>query len=316
MNSMNELSETLRSERLSQGLSLRAVSEQALVSVEMLELLERGEYRQIGTSLLIRNFIRAYCSVLGIDPDPLLEKYAAEIHACDVQDRGIQKHRNVVKALQRKRRIGVLPVLFLLIATAGGIYGGTWLWKRYERQSLEQNVHTGVYVQQELPSDLPESQKEVEGNPSTVPGVTAPKVESKSQVIPDDGRRVSGTEPAPAAQRAAEEISVNKPSVVAASPSEVLPEETPVAAAHENGKQHRFAVEAHQETWVRVAVDGKNAQDVLLRPGDKREWEADERVQVVIGNAGGVRMMWDGEPLGFSAKPGTVLRFKLPGDNR
>ena len=318
MTSMQELSEYLKSERERQGLSLHALSERAHVSVSMLRHLEEGEYDSIGTSLLIRNFVRAYCSVLAIDPEPLIEKYAPDIHACDGQDRGIQRYRSVVKALKTKRRIGILPVLFLLIVTAGGVYGGTWLWKRYERQSAQQSI-TGVFSQQELPSDLPEKEAKPQ-EPDAKIG--KPPVQEKGPVrhVPTESQSGQATERLMHQGKPAEGV-VAKPAAVGESPSEVLPDEKPSGQVGEAGKKQVFSVEAEQKTWIQVKVDNKAPQEALLQPGEKREWEAEESMQVVVGNAGGVRMMWNGTALNVQGKPGSVLRFRLPeqgtsGDNR
>ena len=59
-------------------------------------------------------------------------------------------------------------------------------------------------------------------------------------------------------------------------------------------------------------MDDKNAQNAMLEPGDKRQWEAEKTMKIVVGNAGGIRMTWDGRPVEIPAKAGSVLRFSLP----
>lgn len=318
MTSMLELSAYLKSERERQGLSLQALSEQAHVSVSMLRHLEEGEYDLIGTSLLIRNFVRAYCTVLGMDPEPLIEKHAPDIHACDGQDRGIQRYRTVVKALKTKRRIGILPVLFLLIVTAGGVYGGTWLWKRYEQQAAQQSI-SGVYTQQELPADLPE--KDVKTLDPAVE-ISKPSVHEKEAMREVPVESQSGQAPErPAHQAKPVEGLAAKPAAIGESPSEVLPEEKTSGQVGVAEKKQVFSVDAEQKTWIQVKIDNKAAQEALLQPGEKREWEAEESIQVVVGNAGGVRMKWNGSALNIPGRPGSVLRFRLPeqgasGENR
>jgi hypothetical protein len=50
----------------------------------------------------------------------------------------------------------------------------------------------------------------------------------------------------------------------------------------------------------------------MLRPGDRREWSADRDLQVVVGNAGGIHMKWNGRQIEAPRDPGRVLRFRLP----
>ncbi len=35
-------------------------------------------------------------------------------------------------------------------------------------------------------------------------------------------------------------------------------------------------------------------------------------MKIIVGNAGGIHMQWDGRPIEVPAKPGSVLRFSLP----
>ena len=62
---MQELAEFLKSERLTQGLTLPEMSERLRVSVSMLQALEEGNFERIGTALLIRSFIRSLLPVPG-----------------------------------------------------------------------------------------------------------------------------------------------------------------------------------------------------------------------------------------------------------
>jgi hypothetical protein len=77
-------------------------------------------------------------------------------------------------------------------------------------------------------------------------------------------------------------------------------------------KRHLFEIEAHQPAWVQVEIDGKNVYSVLMRPGEKREWEAEQNMRIVVGNAGGVSIKWDGINLAPVGKLGQPVRFHLP----
>jgi hypothetical protein len=75
---------------------------------------------------------------------------------------------------------------------------------------------------------------------------------------------------------------------------------------------HIFEIEAVEKCWIKVRVDNTRVDEVLLRPGAKREWEAAESIQVSLGNAGGVCMKWDGKLLAPVGKSGQVIHFLLP----
>lgn len=274
---MQELAELLKSERLKQGLTLPAMSERLRVSVSMLQALEEGNYERIGTSLLIRSFVRSYCRVVGLDCEALLEKYEAEIRAYDLQEQGIQRYGRWSRGLRRKARLGVFTIVLFGIVVVALIYGGAWFWKFRLHSNAPQSLTTSGYPQQDLPSDLSDK--------------TAPAPARESAAGADKGVR-------------------SAPTVRA---TDILPEspEKPAAAAPSMEK-HQFGVEATQKTWVQVTMDDKSTQNAMLEPGEMREWEAEKSVKIVIGNAGGVRMKWDGRPVEIPAKPGSVIRFSLP----
>jgi cytoskeleton protein RodZ len=75
---------------------------------------------------------------------------------------------------------------------------------------------------------------------------------------------------------------------------------------------HRLEIKAAQPCWVQVRTDNKKTENVLLHPGENRAWVADQEVEVVLGNAGGVEMQWDYKPVTLGGRPGQVLRLKLP----
>jgi cytoskeleton protein RodZ len=308
---MKELADYLKSERLSRGLTLREMSERVRVSVSMLQTLEEGNYEKIGTDLLIRSFIRNYCTALGIDSEPLLEKYASEIRAYDQQDESIQRYGRWSKAIRKKSRIGIFSVLLVGIAVLGAVYGGVWFWKSKEYSDTSQSLRKSGYSQQDLPSDLPDKSGQ------------AIESSTKSDVLPeaDRGVRSSSETSGYKAERTQTGAATAKPQETAPAglpamgprPGDILPKSAEKSAnAAQVGSKHQFSVEASQKTWIQVTTDDKNTQNAMLEPGDKREWEAGNTMKIVVGNAGGIRMKWDGRPVEVPAKSGSVLRFSLP----
>jgi cytoskeletal protein RodZ len=326
---MKELAEYLKSERTRRGLTLGDISQKARISVDMLEVLEQGDCERIGTALLIRGFIRSYCDALGVDSDPLLEQYSAKILACDQQEESIKRYRKWSKPIQGSRRLGFLALLVLCGSMVGALYGGIWIYNNKIRMA-EYTGATMVYPQQEFPPDLP---KEARSQPERVKMAAKREVKPEAVVAP----AVPVTPPASVAAKAAspDVAPVKEPRVLDAQPpagnSRELPEDP---SAPQNGNRsvvlagdadhddslkappkplvHRFEAEAEQKTWIQVKTDDNKTYSVMMQPGDKQEWETKEGMHVVVGNAGGVRMKWDGDPIGTDGKPGQVLRFRLP----
>jgi len=76
--------------------------------------------------------------------------------------------------------------------------------------------------------------------------------------------------------------------------------------------RHKLVISATELSWVQVIVDGSKTKESLMKPGESLNFEADNTMSVVIGNAGGVSMKFDGKELP-AGKHAEVLRFALPG---
>ncbi|HFE67522.1 MAG TPA: helix-turn-helix domain-containing protein, partial [Chloroflexi bacterium] len=72
---MDELGHILREARETKGLTLAEVQEETRISPRYLEALESGEYDLLPTQTHVRGFLRNYARFLGLDPEPLLERY-------------------------------------------------------------------------------------------------------------------------------------------------------------------------------------------------------------------------------------------------
>jgi cytoskeletal protein RodZ len=66
--------------------------------------------------------------------------------------------------------------------------------------------------------------------------------------------------------------------------------------------------------WVRVTIDNKEIQEVLLAAGDTIAWRAKDEVNMVIGNAGGVHLEMDGEDLGILGPEGRAVTVTITPD--
>ena len=68
-------------------------------------------------------------------------------------------------------------------------------------------------------------------------------------------------------------------------------------------------LEAKEESWVSASADGKSVFVGLLKPGETKKIDAEDRVALRTGNAGGVQVSLNGkalDPLGPSGHPRSV----------
>jgi cytoskeleton protein RodZ len=72
---MDELGHILREARENKGLTLAQVQSEIRINPKFLDALETGEYHRLPTPVHVRGFLRNYARFLGLDPQPLLDRY-------------------------------------------------------------------------------------------------------------------------------------------------------------------------------------------------------------------------------------------------
>lgn len=72
---MDEFGHILREARETKGFALTEVQKEIRINARFLEALERGEYDVLPTPVHVRGFLRNYARFLGLDPEPLVDRY-------------------------------------------------------------------------------------------------------------------------------------------------------------------------------------------------------------------------------------------------
>lgn len=75
---------------------------------------------------------------------------------------------------------------------------------------------------------------------------------------------------------------------------------------------HRLLVSAHEKAWVQITFSNGKSDEMLMRPGDTKNWEFSETAVLRMGNAGGIRIQIDEGELLVPGAKGQVLSMTLP----
>lgn len=89
----------------------------------------------------------------------------------------------------------------------------------------------------------------------------------------------------------------------------VLPATT---SGNNSPEKQVLIIDAIEKTWIKITIDGEEPLEYLLRPRDHVELEADSRFNMLIGNAGGLKMRLNGEPVEIAGNSGEVVSLELP----
>lgn len=272
--SLETLGQRLRSGRENKGRTLQDIAAVTRVPLHVLEALEAGDFSRMPAPIFVRGFIQAYAREVGLDKGELLEEYRA------LQPPVTQEIAVPITARGFEKRGGVAWVLFqvllgflLLAALAGAGY--------YYYYFLESRQPT---TQPSL-ATAPPSRPEVRPEPAPAPPPTPPAPLEEEEAL------------------AAVEAPVVEPLVLAEEEPEAGPAPRP---------GHELKAVFHQKTWIRIVIDGERVEDYLFEPGMSRTWRAEEGFRLRVGNAGGLRLFFDGEALPSLGIPGQVVDLKLP----
>lgn len=73
-----------------------------------------------------------------------------------------------------------------------------------------------------------------------------------------------------------------------------------------------LTIDAIEKTWIKINMDGEEQLEYLLSPKDHVELEAGKYYHMLIGNAAGLKMKLNGEPVNVPGNSGDVVTLELP----
>jgi hypothetical protein len=71
-------------------------------------------------------------------------------------------------------------------------------------------------------------------------------------------------------------------------------------------------VTALEDTWLKVIIDEKDSTEYSLKAGDQITLKASTGYNLLIGNAGGLRLMLNNQPISIPGESGQVVNIHLP----
>ncbi|MDQ7786400.1 MAG: DUF4115 domain-containing protein [Thermodesulfovibrionales bacterium] len=75
---------------------------------------------------------------------------------------------------------------------------------------------------------------------------------------------------------------------------------------------HLLEIHANDTTWLFVMIDQTETRELLMQPGETLQLQAIKGFSLKIGNAGGIRLVFDGKEIGQLGEKGAVINIDLP----
>jgi cytoskeleton protein RodZ len=265
------LGQDLKAARLGKQIALEQVAADTHISLRHFQSLEEGRYRDLPGGMYNRAFLRSYCVYLGFDADEYLSRYEEE--SVPPGDRAVKTKARAPQMPAPPLRIPPLLIwsVMLLVSVVGLYFSRRWITAVFSPY-FSHPPSTRLVASPPLP---PPQVKASE--PSPAAGVTQQPEQPAAQLPPDT------------------EAVTAKPTP----PAEELP-----------GKIH---LEFHvlQACWISVISDGTRIPSKTLLPGQDSSYNANERFEIRLGNAGGVNLIINGKPAKSLGKPGSVLNLLI-----
>ncbi len=284
--------EAWKREREARGMTLEAAATSLRISRKYLHGIEEGDYSGWPERVFSSGYIRAYAKLLSQDPEPVLSEYYQYL---DQRPVGQQPVQAKPEWLERERLRGNRRTGYALAAAVVLLIGMVLAWFGTRTATRP------VPVPQTRPAPVPQARPAPPPEPAPMENaVQVPlPVGDNAAVAPADNV------PAPAGQPSGGPVPaapvLPPPQSTVASVGGVGPVKSP----------YQLFIEAKDVTWMKYSLDDEVPVDVMLYPGDKLSIQARTKIQLKLGNAGGVVGTLNGKLLPPFGAKGQVKEILL-----
>ncbi|MCP4682843.1 MAG: DUF4115 domain-containing protein [Desulfobacterales bacterium] len=286
----------LKEGREKKGLGYDEVSEITRIRPYILEALENEEWDRVPSLVLVTGFIRSYARAIGLEEDEVITLYQEMVPP-------ESSSLNVLeKAAKSRWKFPVILISFLLIVCICAFY----LWK--------ENTSDRVPSASEETVNLPQDEiAEPEGAQEVTEEIESPSAQDQQdekaltlEAVPEAVEVETGDD-SPAEEEESR-IDMENPSIVPESDTT----DSPVVNDETASRELVLEAGISETTWVRILVDSQEPREYLFQAGDRTEWKAEYCLELIIGNAGGIELMFNGAKIENLGEPGQVVHLKLP----
>lgn len=285
----------LRKNRESQGQALAEVSRKTRIGTAILQAIEADDREALPAEIFARGFVKNYARYLGLDPDEALVWFIEqnESSARQKEKMNIQEVLGgEIMAVASRFPLRHLLVLFLVVLA---VLFFVYLLPE-DQDGQDPAVLKVENAQPQAPVILPPPQP------------LAPKAENEQAALsqtsqsaaidPERRSNEAGQSGFPGAKVERQVLSQTNRDLVSSGQQ----------AAEGYVLEARFT----EKTWLSVQLDQNRAMAFTYKPGDSEVWQAQKKIAVLVGNAGGVALTLNGKALPALGRSGESARISFP----
>ena len=339
----------LKKHRMSQGKDLDEVAQKTRIHASTLRAIEEDNPKALPAEVFARGFIKNYAQYLGLDPNEALAWYIEQNNG----DARPTEKINVQEVLAGEElaevqtfRAGRFIVFFIVVAV---LFLIGYLILDFLNSSAppaeiskkEAIPHTQVEPPPTVaappvtgapgaesgaagdvgtePASPPQTQGAVQEPPSLSQPVASP--EKAGQAVAP--QKVDGAQGLEVKKKTDEGKPIIFPQAVKEKPVSAPPP-TPAppapaaaptpSAVKAPGMNYVLEVKFTAPTWLSVQVDKEKKKSAIYQPGDYKVWQAEKKISLFVGNAGGVILTLNGKPVPPLGKPMDSKHISFPAE--
>lgn len=292
---MANTGEMLREARERKGVSLEEAEEETKVRARYLAALENEEYDVIPGKAYVKGFLKIYANYLGLNPDEVILQYkSSQIALSDQvvpkqppQRKKYKRTGNYVKkrTAPKWKTYTVTALLAMAAIVTLVVFNGQWSKQRVGGENNSALQENNINLSNDQGKNA-SPQKPGEKSATPQPNHAANNTPAGN---PGNNNQIQKNYP---------QVSQNQPN-------------------KNNNGQATDGVNVvlktkDQNCWVKVVIDGQTAYTGTLMPGQIKSFDGKEEIRLVLGNAGAVEVIYNGQNLGTLGPIGQVVKDKFP----
>jgi cytoskeleton protein RodZ len=282
--SSEERKSDLRKLRESKSLTLRDIEKITRISHTVLEAIEAEEFETLPEPVYTTAFIKKYAEILGVDGDDILNRYNAYVKERQIPEREdeLLQEESWIKSNRYLLMWGVF-VIIIVSFFVFYFFHQDYTEKKVDavKKHVVEEFHEGPPSKESEPVKMEENI----GQPVQDSGISSSVI-----VNEEDGEE----------------------DVIEGVPEESVQETSENERVITDVKGHSLTIKASELTWLKISQDDTRSLEYILRPGENLKKKAKENFRIVVGNAGGVDIIFDGKSLGSLGIHGEVVHLDLP----
>ena len=326
----------LRAQRELRGVSLEEIFSETKIPLRHLEALEGNEQDDLPDEVFVKGYIKSYADAIGANADEVLIAYDETVIAPIREE---AEHQRVIEESFNRRKKNIFIGVLSAVIISGLVAAGYWFiseeplnskpriassTKKIEEAEGKKNIESAK-VEPQLDEENLEEEPETNDDSKTT-SIDKPKdetktvevaskpVESKKPLIEtkkDNNTAESGIKRSE--QKKPESASITSKNSV----KEIRagnPENSVTIQAHKNNagsknlKSLHLVVQAKEEGWFNLIIDGSIRKDFILPAGTSISFKAEKSVNVWIGNRKGTELILNKKTLKLPESLDNVIR--------